>query len=85
MQNPRAAEAISPTIEEAFMSKHLKTATPSDASLHGNPMIGGSKGTTIAGVTPDELEEFQGETTIEGDVANDTNRAGGIDKDTSLS
>jgi hypothetical protein len=62
------------------MSKHLKTKTPTDADLRGNPMIGGAKGTTMAGVTPDELEDDLGETTIEGDVGNDANAQGGVDK-----
>jgi hypothetical protein len=62
------------------MTKHQKTTKPTDADLKGNPLIGGSKGTTMAGVTPDELEESEGDNTIEGDVENDTNRQGGIDK-----
>jgi hypothetical protein len=60
--------------------KHLKSSKPSDADLHRNPMIGGSKGATMAQVTADDLEEFAGENTIEGDVENDTNAQGGIDK-----
>jgi hypothetical protein len=35
----------------------------------------------MAGMTPDDLEALQGENTIEGDVENDTNASGGIDKD----
>lgn len=62
------------------MPKHRKTENPTNASLKRNPLIGGSKGTTMAGVSRDELEEFQGTNTIEGDVANDTNPHGGIDK-----
>jgi hypothetical protein len=64
------------------MSKQLKTETPTDADLAGNPMIGGSKGTTRSGTSPDDLAADLGETTIEGDAANDTNRYGGIDKTT---
>ena len=60
--------------------KHRKTKKPTDADLKGNPLIGGSKGLTRARVTPDELEQSQGTNTIEGDVENDTNRQGGIDK-----
>jgi len=60
-------------------SKHPKQK-PSDADLHRNPLIGGSKGTRMAHVTPDELERFEGVNTIEGDVENDTNPLGGIDK-----
>ena len=62
------------------MSKHLKTRNPTDADLKGNPLIGGAKGTTMARVTPDEFEAFEGATTIEGDVENDTNPEGAIDK-----
>jgi hypothetical protein len=63
-----------------MMSKHLKKPTQHDKDLRENPQIGGSKGATIAGATPDELEDFQGENTFEGDVENDTNAQGGIDK-----
>ena len=59
------------------MSKQPKTTVPTDADLKGNPMIGGDKGTTAAGITPDDLEDAQGETTIEGDTMNDTNTYGG--------
>lgn len=61
------------------MPKHLKRPA-TDADLRYNPMIGGSKGTTIAGVRADDLQEFQGANTIEGDADNDTNAQGGIDK-----
>ena len=61
-------------------SKHPKQQKPSDADLYRNPLIGGSKGTRMAQVTPDELEQFEGVNTMEGDVENDTNPAGGIDK-----
>lgn len=61
-------------------SKHVKTTTPTDADLKGNPFIGGGKGTTAAHATPDDLEASAGETTIEGDTANDTNTFGGVDK-----
>jgi len=60
--------------------KHLKSSKPSDADLYRNPMIGGSKGAAMAQVTADDLEEFAGENTIEGDIENDTNAQGGIDK-----
>ena len=53
--------------------------------LRENPVIGGSKGTTMAGVSPDDLEDALGENTIEGDVENDVNAAGGIDKDVARS
>ena len=67
------------------MSKHLKTRTPSDADLRSNPLIGGSKGVTMAAASPDELDDARGVNTIEGDVENDTNPQGGIDKATSRS
>lgn len=57
-------------------NKHLKTETPSDADLKGNPAIGQSKGLT--GIDPAELE---GENTLQGDVENDTKPDGGIDPD----
>ena len=62
------------------MTKHQKTKKPSDLDLRRNPLIGGSKGATMAGVTPDELEQSQGANTIEGDVENEVNPQGGIDK-----
>ncbi|MBP2232638.1 hypothetical protein J2847_005969 [Azospirillum agricola] len=62
------------------MTKHEKTRRPTDADLKNNPLIGGSKGARMAGVTPDELEQAQGANTIEGDVENDTNPQGGVDK-----
>src|SRR4051794_15482272 len=62
------------------MPKHVKLRTPTDRDLRENPMIGGSKGVVLAGATPDDLEEAQGVNTIEGDLENDTNAAGGLDK-----
>jgi hypothetical protein len=64
----------------AIMTKHPKMKKPSDADMRNNPLIGGSKGTTLAGATPDDLEDFQGANTLEGDLENDVNAAGGIDK-----
>jgi hypothetical protein len=61
-------------------TKHAKLNKPSNADLHRNPLIGGSKGASMAQVTPDELEEFEGANTIEGDIENDTNAQGGINK-----
>jgi len=61
-------------------SKQPKTKTPTDADLKGNPLIGGSKGVTASQSTPDDLEDAEGENTIEGDVENDVNEFGGIDK-----
>ncbi len=57
-------------------SNHPKTRTPSDADLAGNPGIGESKGTTIAGEDPQSIEA---DSTVEGDVANETNPQGGVD------
>jgi hypothetical protein len=62
------------------MSKHLNRHGPTDKDLRDNPQIGGSKGATMAGITPDELQDFEGENTFEGDIENDTNAQGGIDK-----
>ncbi|GGB53857.1 hypothetical protein GCM10011505_38590 [Tistrella bauzanensis] len=62
------------------MSKHPKTERPSDADLRGNPMIGGSRGTTRAGVDANDLAQDQGRNTMEGDVGNDTTPQGGISK-----
>ncbi|MDF2811898.1 MAG: hypothetical protein K0S56_2929 [Microvirga sp.] len=67
------------------MAKHAKTRTPSDADLRSNPLIGGSKGTTMAAASPDELDAVKGVNTIEGDLENDTNPQGGVDKATSRS
>ena len=63
------------------MSKHVKLNRPTNADLHRNPLIGGSKGTTMAQVTPDELEEFEGVNTFEGDVENDTTPTDGVNPD----
>jgi hypothetical protein len=68
--------------KDAAMSRHLKTERPSDKDLVENPLIGGSKGTTIAGATAEDLEDLAGVNTIEGDVENDTNPQGGVDKPT---
>ena len=62
-------------------SKHAKTKVPSNSDLKRNPLIGGAKGTTMSGTTPDELEDSEGVNTIEGDVSNDTNPQGGIDRE----
>lgn len=63
---------------EIIVSEHLKTKTPTDADLKGNPGIGMSKGTSIAQADPDDILS---ETTFEGDVGNDTNPQGGVDPD----
>jgi len=61
-------------------SKHPKLDRPTNVDLVRNPLIGGLKGVTMAQATPEDLEALQGENTIEGDVENDTNTQGGIDK-----
>ena len=62
------------------MTKHPKLKRPSDADLRNNPLIGASKGATLAGASRDDLEDLQGANTIEGDLENDVNAAGGVDK-----
>ena len=57
-------------------SKQPKTTVPSDADLKGNPGIGTSKGMTISGGDPEDLEA---DSTFEGDVENETKLDGGID------
>ena len=57
-------------------SKQPKTTVPTDADLKGNPGIGASKGTTMAGEDPDAIAA---DSTVEGDVENETNREGGLD------
>ena|SRR5207248_3995241 len=66
--------------EASDMTKHAKMKKPSDSDLRSNPLIGASRGATLAGASPDDLEESQGANTIEGDLENDANAAGGIDK-----
>src|SRR3954468_7144346 len=61
-------------------NKHVKLNRPTNVDLVRNPLIGGSKGTTMAGVGSDELGQFEGANTCEGDIENDTNPQGGIDK-----
>jgi hypothetical protein len=52
-------------------------APPND-DLEKDPKIGQSRGTTMAGEDPDLID---GENTVEGDIANDTTRGGGVDPD----
>ena len=56
---------------------HEPDPLPAD-DLKQNPGIGSSRGTTIAGADPEEIE---GANTEEGDVANDVTYGGGIDPD----
>jgi hypothetical protein len=64
---------------ERFMSsKHPKT-NPDErprSDLDVDPGIGRSKGSSMAGVDPRDLD---GGSTFEGDVENQTNREGGVD------
>ena len=62
-------------------SKHPKLKQPMNTDLVRNPMIGGSKGVTMAQASVEDLDALQGENTIEGDLENDTNPQGGIDED----
>lgn len=59
--------------------KHPKS--PGDGPFRSdndrNPGIGQSKGSFATGEDPEELE---GDTTVEGDVENDPNAAGGVDE-----
>ena len=61
-------------------NKHPKLPRPTDVDLVRNPLIGGSKGVTMAQAALDDLEALAGASTIEGDIENDTNAQGGIDK-----
>lgn len=55
-------------------NKHLKTDTPTDADLKGNPGIGQSRG-----MTGRDVEDIEADSTVEGDVENETKLDGGID------
>ena len=55
-------------------TKHMRTETPTDADLKGNPGIGQSKGMTGA-----DIEDIAADSTVEGDVENETTPDGGID------
>src|SRR3546814_8596446 len=47
-----------------------------DEDLRSNPGIGQSKGTPAAG---EKVEEIEGDNTVEGDIENDPDAAGGVD------
>lgn len=68
------------TKESSMTTKHLRLKKPLDIDLHRNPLIGASKGVTMAQASPDEVEALKGENTFEGDVENDTNPQGGVEK-----
>lgn len=61
-------------------NKHPKLPRPTNVDLVRNPLIGASKGVTMAQASLDDLADLEGANTIEGDVENDTNPQGGIDK-----
>jgi len=61
-------------------SKHPKLDRPTNVDLVRNPGIGRSKGVTMAQADLDDLQALEGENTFEGDVENDTNAQGGVDK-----
>jgi hypothetical protein len=62
------------------MSKHSKLPRPTNVDLVRNPGIGGSKGVTMSQASLDDLDALEGANTFEGDIENDTNAQGGIDK-----
>ena len=59
------------------MTNHLKNNRPSDVDLEKDPGIGQSKGLNRF----EGADQISGENTEEGDVANDTNRFGGVNPD----
>ena len=59
-------------------SKQPKSRVPTDADLKSNPGIGASKGTTMSGEDP---ESILADSTVEGDIENETTREGGVDPD----
>ena len=63
-------------------AKHLKSrSSPFASDLDRNPGIGQSKGAFATGADADELEQLEGDNTIEGDVENNPNAPqGGIAK-----
>jgi hypothetical protein len=67
--------------EHVMTAKHPKRNRPTNTDIVRNPLIGGSKGVTMAQARLEDLEALQGENTVEGDFANDTNPQGGIDKE----
>jgi hypothetical protein len=79
-QRHRRSEIRKPASGEPMNAKHPKLDKPMNTDLVRNPLIGGSKGMTMAQATPDDLEELRGDNTFEGDVENDTTPEGGLDK-----
>jgi hypothetical protein len=64
---------------DGAVAKHAKTniaAHAKDRDLKGNPGIGASKGAWSTGEDP---RSIAGDSTVEGDVANDTTPQGGVD------
>jgi hypothetical protein len=56
-------------------SKHPKGTSPFASDLERNPGIGQSKGSFATGIPPEEIE---GESTVEGDVDNDSTVTDGV-------
>ncbi|WP_420392542.1 hypothetical protein [Acuticoccus sp.] len=59
------------------MSSNKHQVTPKDAprdDLEDNPGIGGSKG-----ATGEDVNDIEGDNTVEGDVMNDVTRTGAVD------
>ncbi|MCA6120414.1 hypothetical protein J6500_00640 [Bradyrhizobium sp. WSM 1704] len=61
-------------------NKQPKPKRPSAKDFRDNPLIGASKGATMAGASNEDIDELRGANTLEGDLDNDVNAAGGIDK-----
>lgn len=57
-------------------NKHLKTETPTDADLKGNPGIGQSRGSS-----GHAIEDIEADSTVEGDTENETRLDGSVDPD----
>ena len=57
------------------MSSNRKADSPLPDDLERNPGIGQSKGSFMTGQRPADVE---GESTVEGDVANDSTATGGV-------
>jgi hypothetical protein len=56
-------------------TKIEKGKSPFPDDLERNPGIGQSKGSFMTGIPPEEIE---GQSTVEGDVDNDTTATGGV-------
>jgi hypothetical protein len=72
-------DRIQPDREARMSTRHQKSRSggPFTGDLERNPGIGQSRG---AFATAADLQELEGENTVEGDVENDANAQGGIDE-----